>query len=55
MTLLAAKIVWALGCIGWYVIRFPHARRSRKTPVVHRGERVRERALLAISFSGLSR
>ena len=53
MTLLAAKIVWALGCIGWYVIRYPHARRSRKTPVVHRGARARELVLLAISFAGL--
>jgi protein-S-isoprenylcysteine O-methyltransferase Ste14 len=53
MTLLVAKIVWALGAIGWYVIRYPHARRARKTPVVHRGGRRRELALLAISTCGL--
>lgn len=53
MTLLVAKIVWALGCVGWFVIRLPHARRSRKTPVVHRGERRRELALMSISFTGL--
>ena len=53
MTLLLAKIVWALGCVGWYVIRYPHERRARKTKVVHRGAGAREIALLAISFSGL--
>ncbi len=53
MTLFVAKIVWALGCVGWYAIRLPHARRARKTPVVHRNERTRERVLLAISFTGL--
>jgi protein-S-isoprenylcysteine O-methyltransferase Ste14 len=53
MTLLVAKIIWALGCVGWYVIRHPHARRARKTPVVHRNARGRERVLLAVSFTGL--
>jgi protein-S-isoprenylcysteine O-methyltransferase Ste14 len=53
MTVLVAKVIWALGCVGWYVIRLPHARRSRKTPVVHRGERRRELALMSTSFTGL--
>jgi protein-S-isoprenylcysteine O-methyltransferase Ste14 len=53
MTLFVAKLVWALGCVGWYVIRYPHSRRSRKTPIAHRGATVRERVLLAVSFSGL--
>jgi protein-S-isoprenylcysteine O-methyltransferase Ste14 len=53
MTVLVAKIVWALGCVGWYVIRLPHARRARKTPVLHRDERRRELALMSVSFTGL--
>jgi protein-S-isoprenylcysteine O-methyltransferase Ste14 len=53
MTLLVAKIVWALGCVAWYVIRFPHARRSRKTAVVGRAAGVRDKVLLSISFTGL--
>jgi protein-S-isoprenylcysteine O-methyltransferase Ste14 len=53
MTLLAAKIIWALGCVGWYVIRYPHQRRSRRTPVAERRDRVRDTILMTISFAGL--
>lgn len=53
MSLLAAKIVWGLGCIAWYIIRYPHERRARRTPVVQRRDRVRDTVLLALSFSGL--
>jgi protein-S-isoprenylcysteine O-methyltransferase Ste14 len=53
MTIFIAKLVWWAGVIGWYVIRYPHQRRSRRTPVASRRERVREGVLLAISFSGL--
>jgi protein-S-isoprenylcysteine O-methyltransferase Ste14 len=53
MTVVTAKIIWVLGCIGWYVIRYPHQRRSRKTPIASRRERLREGVLLAISFTGL--
>jgi protein-S-isoprenylcysteine O-methyltransferase Ste14 len=53
MTLLVAKIVWGLGCLAWYVIRYPHQRRSRKTPIAARRDRVRDRVLLTISFTGL--
>ncbi len=53
MTPFVAKLVWWAGVIGWYVIRYPHQRRSRKTPVASRRERVREGALLAVSFAGL--
>lgn len=53
MTPTIAKIVWGLGCVIWYVIRYPHQRRSRKTAVAHRLHRVRESALIAISFTGL--
>jgi protein-S-isoprenylcysteine O-methyltransferase Ste14 len=53
MTLAAAKLVWAFGCVAWFIIRYPHQRRARKTPVAARADRTRERALLAISFCGL--
>jgi len=53
MTVAIAKIIWVLGCIGWYVIRYPHQRRARRTPVAERRERLRERILVAISASGL--
>ena len=50
---LIVKLVWFAGVIGWYVIRLPHQRRSRRTPVALRRERVRDRVLLAISLTGL--
>jgi protein-S-isoprenylcysteine O-methyltransferase Ste14 len=53
MTPFIAKVVWWAGIIGWYAIRYPHHRRSRKTPVASRRERVRDGMLLAISFTGL--
>jgi protein-S-isoprenylcysteine O-methyltransferase Ste14 len=53
MTLFVAKLVWWAGIISWYVIRYPHERRSRKAPIASRSERLRERVLLAISFTGL--
>ena len=53
MTPFIAKLVWWAGIVGWYIIRFPHQRRSRKTPIAIRSERRRDQVLLAISFTGL--
>src|SRR5215468_5975210 len=53
MTPFIAKLVWWAGVVGWYVIRYPHQRRARKTPTASRRELTRERVLLAISFTGL--
>ena len=53
MTVLIAKLVWCAGIVGWYMIRHPHQRRSRKTLVASRRERVRDTVLLLISFTGL--
>ncbi len=53
MSLFLAKMVWALGCIGWFVIRLPHQRRARKTLVTSDTRRPRDLRLLAISHSGL--
>jgi protein-S-isoprenylcysteine O-methyltransferase Ste14 len=53
MTASIAKIIWALGCVAWFVIRYPHARRARKTRVVGGARGWREWALLSISSTGL--
>jgi hypothetical protein len=49
MTPFIAKLVWWAGIVGWYLIRFPHERRSRKTPIAMRSEPLRDMVLLAIS------
>jgi protein-S-isoprenylcysteine O-methyltransferase Ste14 len=54
MTLLAAKWIWAIGCVAWFVIRLPHQRRSRKTAIALRTKTGLERLLLSISFCGLA-
>ena len=53
MTPFIAKLIWAFGCVAYYIIRYPHQRRSRKTPVTNRRDRMREQTLMAISYSGL--
>jgi protein-S-isoprenylcysteine O-methyltransferase Ste14 len=53
MTVTAAKIIWLLGCVCWYVIRYPHQRRSRRTPVAERRDRARDTVLMTLSFAGL--
>jgi protein-S-isoprenylcysteine O-methyltransferase Ste14 len=53
MTLSLAKIIWALGCVTMFVIRWPHQRRAWRTPVLERRNRARDRVLMVISFTGL--
>jgi len=53
MNLLAAKLIWFVGLVGWFIIRYPHQRRSRHIAKVRQSDRRRERLLLSISFSGL--
>jgi protein-S-isoprenylcysteine O-methyltransferase Ste14 len=53
VTVFIAKLVWWAGIAGWYAIRWPHQRRSRKTPVASRLERMRDGVLLVISTTGL--
>jgi protein-S-isoprenylcysteine O-methyltransferase Ste14 len=53
MTPLIAKLIWCAGVIGWFVIRYPHQRRARRTPIALVRERRRESLLLAISLTGL--
>jgi protein-S-isoprenylcysteine O-methyltransferase Ste14 len=53
VTLLAAKIIWCLGVVSWFVIRYPHARRSRRISKSRIFARSLERVLLLISSCGL--
>jgi protein-S-isoprenylcysteine O-methyltransferase Ste14 len=53
VTPLAAKVIWLIGVVGWFVIRYPHQRRSRRTPKRLRSSRTRELVLMAISSTGL--
>lgn len=53
MTPFAAKVIWLVGVVGWFVIRYPHQRRSRRTPKRMRSDRTRELVLMAISSAGL--
>lgn len=53
MTPSIAKLTFVLLAIGWYAIRFEHARRSSRLPVRHTARDVRENTLLLISLSGL--
>jgi protein-S-isoprenylcysteine O-methyltransferase Ste14 len=50
MTVSLAKIVWMLGYVAWFAIRWPHQRRARQTPVV---ERRRDMVLMVCSSLGL--
>jgi protein-S-isoprenylcysteine O-methyltransferase Ste14 len=51
--LLAAKIIWCAGVVAWFVIRYPHARRSRRTAKQRVAYRKLELVLLSISTLGL--
>ena len=53
MTPALAKAVFVLLAVGWYVIRIPHARRSRRTPVARSARGPRETALMLVSLTGL--
>lgn len=53
MSVFWAKLIWCVGVIGWFAIRYPHDRRSRRTPKKLGSARARELALLTISASGM--
>jgi protein-S-isoprenylcysteine O-methyltransferase Ste14 len=53
MTLTIAKAIYVLLAMGWYVIRFPYARRAARTPVKASRRGRREIALLLISLTGM--
>jgi protein-S-isoprenylcysteine O-methyltransferase Ste14 len=53
MTPVISKSIFALLAIGWYLIRYRHARRSRRTPILRSDRSTRENILLLISLTGL--
>ncbi len=53
MTKTIAEFIWFAGIVGWYVIRYPFVRRSKKTPVSRSLLDWQEWALLAIASIGL--
>ena len=53
MSPLVGKIIWLIGVTGWFVIRYPHDRRSKRTAKTHREVGSREFFSLAISTLGL--
>ena len=53
MTPALAKATVVLIMVGWYVIRFRYARRSRRTPVTRSARGRLETILLTISLTGL--
>jgi protein-S-isoprenylcysteine O-methyltransferase Ste14 len=50
---LAGKIIWALGVVGWFIIRYPYDRRARRAPKMRRDVDAREIFSIAISTAGL--
>ena len=53
MTPTTAKLAFVLLAVGWWIIRFPYARRSRATPIARSRRGGQETALLLISLTGL--
>lgn len=53
MTVFLSKCIFVALAVGWYLIRFEYARKSRRAPVLRSGRGVRETALMLISFTGL--
>ncbi len=53
MMVLAAKTIWCIGVIGWFVIRYPHARRARRAATIQTAHLWREIVLMTVSASGL--
>jgi protein-S-isoprenylcysteine O-methyltransferase Ste14 len=53
MTADIAAAIWVVGVVAWFVIRIPHQRRSRKTPIAQRAGGWYDRILLVISSTGL--
>jgi protein-S-isoprenylcysteine O-methyltransferase Ste14 len=53
MTPALSKLVFFMLAIGWYLIRYEYARRSRRERIVRSVRGPRERILLLVSFTGL--
>jgi protein-S-isoprenylcysteine O-methyltransferase Ste14 len=53
MSRLIPEIIWIAGIVAWFVIRYPYARRSRKTAVAQSRQNWLEWALLGAATLGL--
>jgi protein-S-isoprenylcysteine O-methyltransferase Ste14 len=53
MTLTIAKAILVIGAVSWFLIRWPHQRRSWKTKTHLDRRTTREKILLTCSFTGL--
>jgi protein-S-isoprenylcysteine O-methyltransferase Ste14 len=53
MTPTLAKVALVLLWVGWYIIRYPYARRSRRFAIAHSARGVHDTVLLLISLTGL--
>jgi protein-S-isoprenylcysteine O-methyltransferase Ste14 len=53
MTLPIAKLIWCLGCVAIYIIRYPHQRRAKKTPITQSRFLLREKLLMGIGYFGM--
>jgi protein-S-isoprenylcysteine O-methyltransferase Ste14 len=49
VTVLHAKILWLIGTVIWFAVRYPHQRRSRQVAKASSTDRKRERATLAVT------
>jgi len=47
------KMIYLMGILGWFAIRYPYARRAKRTAKIKVARRKRELALMAISACGL--
>lgn len=50
---LLGEIVWAVGVVGWFVIRYPFVRKAGRIAILRREGSTREKVLLALSAVGL--
>jgi protein-S-isoprenylcysteine O-methyltransferase Ste14 len=51
---LAAELIWLIGGVAWFVIRYPHQRRARKVAVARSVGGRRDQVLLGSSLTGLA-
>ncbi|GAB1716118.1 MAG: Isoprenylcysteine carboxyl methyltransferase [Nitrobacter sp.] len=52
-SIVLGQTIWLVGIVAWFIIRYPYARRARRTATLRRDGAWRERALLAAAFLGL--
>jgi protein-S-isoprenylcysteine O-methyltransferase Ste14 len=51
---LVAELIWLIGGVAWFIVRYPHQRRARKVAVARSVGGRRDRVLLGCSLTGLA-